>query len=435
MAPEVESAGADIAVAADGTRHAGWSGYDGETKDSIFYAVCTASDCDRGSAWSTVELPSVSATTVQVEVTPEGNPRLLIIGWAAEYANGSSYTYAECDADCLEPASWSLARLAVTSDDLFANMSKYDLAERTFALDDAGRPRFLYMDANYSAEPDHYGTFYMACDMDCTDSERWAETNLARQVGYNTEGFTRPVLALGKGGQAGVLAQVYAFDDTGEGIEAGLWYYACADDCTRKDNWRRTFVIDYGGGSYPSPSWDLEIASDGQPRLALFTGEGMDDAGLDHQLIYAWCIEDCTESEHWVGNPIGIGEGHGEGVDLELDNRDVPHIALITSSAELAYGACTGNCEVQSKGDWTVNFAELADTAAAGRPAALPYHCDAELWNGHRPQLELDGTTAVLAYDITVDARCLYKVIGEPEISSTFHEIWRGSRVVVADAP
>jgi hypothetical protein len=67
------------------------------------------------------------------------------------------------------------------------------------------------------------------------------------------------------------------------------------------------------------------------------------------------------------------------------------------------------------------------------RPTALPFTCDGELWNGVSPQIALTAEgRPVVAYDVSVQGRCLYHEDGTPETDVTyeFHEIWRGARVV-----
>ena len=51
------------------------------------------------------------------------------------------------------------------------------------------------------------------------------------------------------------------------------------------------------------------------------------------------------------------------------------------------------------------------------------------------PRLALAGDTPWFAYDLVVEARCLYKELGDPDPRPTaiFHEIWRGSRLATIE--
>jgi hypothetical protein len=231
-----------------------------------------------------------------------------------------------------------------------------------------------------------------------------------------------------------MLATIYPFDAEGNPLEYGLYYLACETMCIDKANWQRTRVIDPGSGSYPNPTWDLEVTDDGRPRVVLFAGDGMEQEDLDHELIYFWCDADCLSEANWHGHVAGWGAGNGESPDLELNTLGQPRIAHLTERDDLAFTSCEEKCESDA-GVWNSVFGEENQTAADARPTALPFHCDAEIWGGFMPQLALAGDTPWMAYDLTVEGRCLYKEIGDPNPIPTavFHEIWRGARLVTLD--
>ena len=432
FAPEEESSSASLAFHAERGLQAALVGFGEGNRDTLYYGLCAGGDCTQDAAWSRVALKLPQAVKAQLALTPEGAPRILGAGWSPEGGNGTDYYYAECDFDCLDEGNWRIGKVVSTADGIMSNISRNRLPERTFALDESGRPRFMVSDSNYLVEPDHYGGFYMACESDCTEATSWTETNLANQVGYNTESFNYPVLALGSNGSARVIAGVYAFDEEGNDLEDGLYYYECDGDCERRENWSRTRVISQGSGSYPNPTWSMDLTADGKPRVALFTGYGVDVEGLDSQLLYIYCDQDCTgaEGENWSGYPLGLGDKVGESPDIEIDSSGIPHIAFTTDGFELGYAMCTGDCENPDKASWDGDFAERSETAAADRPTALPFTCDGEVWNGMEPSLALIADKPMIAYGLSVEARCLYKEFGKPEITYEFHEIWRGSRVI-----
>ena len=91
---------------------------------------------------------------------------------------------------------------------------------------------------------------------------------------------------------------------------------------------------------------------------------------------------------------------------------------------------CDDNCESDT-GEWTADLVDATASFQDDRPTALPFHCDGEIWQGFMPRMTLRGDTPWFAYDVVVEARCLYKEIGDPDPRPTavFHEIWRGSRL------
>ena len=45
------------------------------------------------------------------------------------------------------------------------------------------------------------------------------------------------------------------------------------------------------------------------------------------------------------------------------------------------------------------------------------------------PRIAISSGASWFAYDLTVEARCLYQEFGDPLITYEFHELWRGSRL------
>lgn len=432
-APGQESSSISLAHGKDGRTHMAFTGYDGATKDQIFYGVCADRDCGANrDNWAVATIPFPSAIKLQLAVTPEGQPRLYVVARppSGETDHNRTYSYGECRTDCEKAASWTFTRIAESGDNLISDALTQRVPDRTFVLDGKGNPRFIYTDANYAIEPDHYGAFVMACDSQCTERANWTETDLAVHVGYNTETFSKTSLAVAENGAMGVVAGLYPFTADGNQLKQGLYYYGCETDCRDKANWRRTFIVQQGSGSIPSPTWHLAFTPDGKPRLALFAGDGTEVPGLAHQLLYAWCNAACDTEDGWSANAVNPGKGIGEGTYLALDQKGLPHIAMLTADGQAALARCTGGCETDAP-QWTSVLAEEIAVPQKERPQALPFHCDGEVWNGFLPSLALSEGAATIGYDIVVEARCLYKDFDEPVPSSTFHEIFRGSRVAV----
>jgi hypothetical protein len=432
--PAQESASAAVAADTSGGLHAAHTGYDGETGDFVYYASC-ASACENAGNWQSLELPFTDPQLIQIAVTADGRPRLLIA--SSTYQSGAStlLSYGECNAGCSEAANWTIVPVANKADGIFGNLNLYRVPQHTFAIDADGRPWLAYIDANYGAEPDHYGTFVTTCADTCTDPENWTEANVAVRIPdkYVTEYWDQVTLAVTPDGRPRVLGKVYALDDEGTEIEdgAGLYYYECDAGCDERANWRRTRIIDTGSGSYPNPGWDLEVLPDGRPRVAFFAGSDMLQPSLDHSLLYLWCDADCSRDANWYGHGL-TAKGDGESPALALTSTGKPRIAFLGQYGDLGFLSCDVDCESDT-GQWSLKLQESTGDAAADRPTALPYTCDAELWNGMLPRIALASDTPWFAYDLVVEARCLYQEFGRPEITYEFHELWRGSRLSWGD--
>jgi hypothetical protein len=157
----------------------------------------------------------------------------------------------------------------------------------------------------------------------------------------------------------------------------------------------------------------------------------MTQSSLDHTLIYMWCDSGCDRDANWYGHGLTAKED-GEAPDLALTSTGHPRIAFLGEYADLGYLACDIDCESDT-GKWDLKLQEATGDAASDRPTALPFTCDDELWNGSLPRLALANDSSWFAYDLVVQARCLYQEIGDPLITYEFHELWRGSRLSWGD--
>lgn len=148
LEPVLKHASADLALDANGGMHAAYAHFipNAEHPRAV-YTFCTAdpSGCADAAAWQSVALGD-RVREVQLELTAQGQPRLLIVS-DEEGRDGQEYYYAACDQNCGNFASWS-STLVVTSYNA-TSVTDADQPQRSFALDPAGRPAFLYNDRNY----------------------------------------------------------------------------------------------------------------------------------------------------------------------------------------------------------------------------------------------------------------------------------------------
>jgi hypothetical protein len=105
----------------------------------------------------------------------------------------------------------------------------------------------------------------MSCKANCSDPAQWVETDLARHVGYDTEVFDAPALAIDADGRPRLLARIYGWNEDGTDAPEGLYYLACDAGCRDVANWERVWVTGVGTGSYPSPTWSLALDPEGRP--------------------------------------------------------------------------------------------------------------------------------------------------------------------------
>ena len=431
----VKTASAATAIDRSGGYHAAHINYvPGVENPPASYEYC-ASSCANAANWQKVQL-SNQAHEVQLALTPDGHPRLLIVTNSAVYSGGKDYNYAECNSSCTSAASWTVTRTFSSNGTSIFDIGNDRVPQRSFALDPQGRPRFFYQDRNYGIEPDHYGGFYAFCDAGCTNAANWQQTEVGRFINYDAEFLYQPSLTFTSAGQPRLTARVFAINPDGSAAETGLYYYECDSSCDQIPSWKRVFLIPTGGGSYPYPTWDLELDSSNRPRIAIFTGDGLQPAEFNNTVLYLWCNAGCLDSNNWQLDNLAFGADDGEGVDLELTAAGLPRLAYIDHLGNLSYAWCNGGCEADAA-PWQHKIVETEAQVRAEFPQAIPLSCTTDLWNGLAPVLALDSAgNPRVAYDLTVDGNCLFD---DPTDNyppySKFMPIWRAARLVFFTQP
>ncbi len=423
--------GASLAIDAAGGTHLAYREIEPlEQQPALIYSYCAPNAaCTSNTAWSRLTIPG-TVDEVQLRLTPAGQPRVLV-GLRQKSGNFEQlYAYGECNANCQQETQWSFALVTSRLDSGIGGVTGAYLPVRSFALDPAGRPRFVLYDANYVVEPDHYGGFYFSCDTNCTNQGQWSEARFTRQrrlSEYNIkdEVINAPVLTFTSDGKPRILAQLFPLD--GEGT-AGLTYFACDAGCDDDANWERTFLVERGSGPYPA--WDLALDASNRPRVAYFRYDASDDT--EQKLFYLWCDTGCTSGDNWNGTDIGMPKGDGIGADLELDAQNRPRIAYLNSNA-LGYAFCNGDCS--GPGGWQRRILDTHAALEAAYPIPLPFTCDSGIWDSYAPSFRLDRAgNPRIAYDSSYKAGCLYSDPANPAKPPTreFREIRRSVRMVFA---
>lgn len=169
-----QTASADIAIDARGGMHAAYAGYIGYGSVSHgYYFFCGAqAACADPKNWTGIVFGATKEDYIvkaELELTAAGQPRLLLYN---DY-NGRVYSYAACDADCTNPARWTVTD--ITRVQSHVDTDTFDYSYHSFELDPQGRPRFIYEDHYGSI---HNGLYYVYSDADCSDNTNWYEENI-----------------------------------------------------------------------------------------------------------------------------------------------------------------------------------------------------------------------------------------------------------------
>jgi hypothetical protein len=425
-----ETASGSAQIDANGGMHSAFIHYTSAPDPSpAVYAVCTApgTGCDNPANWTMVTLAD-NTREVQLQLNPQGKPRMLIVTDGTVYPGGKDYVYAECNSTCTSASGWTLT-LVASSDGTAIFDTTDDLApQRSFTLDPQGNPAFVYFDRNYFIEPDHIGVYYTTCSGNCSNSANWQQTNIGRTLEFDYEVFEYAAIDFTTDGRPRILSYVYALNDDGSDADNGLYYYACESNCNLFESWGRTFLFDPGSGTYPLPTWDMEVDNNGAPHAVFFTGGGA-TSDIDYQLVYITCPTNCLGENSWSGTVLGLALDDGQGPDIELTADNQPRVAFMLDNDDLGYAWCDSNCATADT-NWQGVIVDTPAQQEADNPQALPPNCDQDLWQGKTPTLALDADgNPRIAHDVTVDARCEYEDPdnpGTPEIR--FERVWNGVR-------
>lgn len=269
------------------------------------YAYC-ANQCDQPSSWHQVGF-GANVRDVELELTPSGQPRLLVTSESAVFAGGKDYAYGACDANCTQAAGWTYTRVASVTTPFD---SDDDFAQHPFELDSVGAPRFVYFDENRAAG--HAGLFLASCDAQCDDASQWKELLLSKKNLRGEERAYHPSLAFSPDDRPRVIsAEFFAIGAT----EAALGYLACERYCDDSANWDRVVLAPRGTGTWASA--DLAVDLGGSPRIAFYQ-EAL-PGGRGDRLFWLACDGSCLQADSWTSVDLGLGSSAGQEPDIELD--------------------------------------------------------------------------------------------------------------------
>jgi hypothetical protein len=430
----LKTSDANVVVDANGGSHMAFYYYESTFDDhptSAVYAYCP-SQCEQGDRWQQVQLAE-AVNEVQLALDPAGKPRLLIRADSEVHIPGQDYIFAECNDTCTTVGGWTLTLIASTSNMTGFELQDDELPQRSFALDPAGRPRFVYVDNNGQTSPAHRGAYYAFCDSECTNRDQWQEVRVntvIEQPQYRDEGIYYPSLAFTADGKPRLAtADFSALDDSG-----GMAYIACDANCEDTANWHKVVLAPRGGGAEPSA--DIEVDAEGRPRIAFYQESLLDNQGK--RLFYFWCNDGCLEAANWHQHDLELTSFDGQEPDLELDSRGNPRIAYADwNSGGLGYAWCDQACDSDAA-QWEHKLIETRTDLQEAWDVPFPLdHCDAGFWNSLTPTLDLVGDKAHVAYDATYHARCYYDDNPNDNIPPDWHYglVMRSVRQLVFTQP
>jgi hypothetical protein len=374
--------GASTAVDDQGGIHvvyAIYSGTDEQGQKPATYAYCAASCADNAS-WTFTRLGE-AVQDARIALDANGRPRLLLFGpvddpdWPR-----MRYQYASCNSGCTNRASWTITTIVTPIEPTATreyNNNHY------FAMDRQGHPAFVYTDTDQNNHP---GTFYVSCQVNCTNASQWTETALT-----TSSLFDKVSLAFSPSGQPRL-----AFGFFDENIDLYLAYIQCDANCTDGANWSGTTLVQIHG----SAQYNLAVDSNGLPRMAVYSGSYAWDPFQDHQLYYLWCDSGCAAGSGWYFSNTGMPFNSGDGVDLALDGSNRPRMSFETAGQGLGYAWCDASCESDGA-VWQSQEVE-SQASLADNYEVLPIHrCTVSTWfDGQRSSLALDAAgNPRIAYD------------------------------------
>lgn len=358
-----------------GNLHAVYPAYAG---GDAYYAFCP-DGCRDANAMEVMLIPTDgTVNNAMLAVTRSGAPRVLL-------QTALQLVWAQCDDDCGDARSWQ-------SSVILDHAGKREVSGNALALDANDRPRFVmhtYI-ALLGIGQDAPQTFYAQCDADCGDQASWRYDAIQDQIWQASQ------LRFDAAGRAH-LATVAVTLNGGAPPARQAAYLACDDGCTSAADWNGIVLMNaYENYAQEiNPAIALALSKDGGPRVAVL---GKSATG-GKNLAYFECDEDCHE-DHWRLALISENDGLGSGVDIQVDARDQPRVAL-TLGHNIGIYHCEGDACAGNDASWNLSKVEFA-TDLAKDPIILWPNCTSDAWSLHDPSLVLGaGGSALVGYEAT----------------------------------
>jgi hypothetical protein len=377
------------------------------------YSYCPgpAAACSDPTQWSAPLLIDERVNEVQVAVTSDGKPRLLVRRSGARF---NEYDYFACDSACTEPENWSGV---IVAEDAGGDLNGFALGNHYFALDANDRPRFVYGNGWGNGRPN--GIYYAWCDAaDCAQPDSWQLTRAYVGPDNVTTSGEAASLAF-DGDKPRMVINRYT-----SGLPTGVLYLSCDGQCDATDGWQATELPPPGARAWTS--WDLALDSAGRPRLALYEPGGIDIA-VGGALYYGWCdADDCAQSDAWQFRQVAAGEGRN--ADLIIDGQGRTHMVYDAGQrGVVGHRWCDTGCT--DAGSWQRRILETNEQLMAEFAPASPLSCSQQevAWLDALPSASVAPSgELVVAYDAKFVARCFFVDPTDPtkRVYSEVKRVW-----------
>lgn len=350
----------------DGGIHAVYPNYAG---GGAFYAYCPA-DCAGEGAMKIVHFETDGTVgNAMLALDGEGRPQVLLSSYQKVY-------YAHPTGDFTDPASWS-------NDVVLEHGGEREVTGEAFALDPAGRPRFLmhvykaYLGVGQKAP----ATYYVQCDANCAKPASWKQSKIQDEMWRGSS------LRIDDSGVAHVATvTTLGRTESSSGTET-VAYARCDAGCTTEDDWKGIAFLPAYESSLEAvnvrPAVSLALTKAGAPRVAFL---GLRDE--KKSIGYFECDANCDQ-DNWRGSIISDHEKLGPGLDLALDANDHPRLAY-TLDYNIALAFCDdADCTVETAG-WDLSKVEYGGEMKPDE-IFLYDNCNVGAWFLHDPSLALDA--------------------------------------------
>lgn len=358
--------------------HAVYPAYAG---GDAYYAYCPADCAGEGQVKVVHLVTEGSVANAMLALDAAGSPHVLLAAAQAVY-------YAHPSGDPTAQASWRTAKV-------LEHGGAREVTGEAFALDPAGRPRFLmhttvaYLGVGQKAPETHW----VACDAGCDDASGWTSTRIS------TEMWQSASLRFDKDGRAKVAAVVRTgMSDSSSGKDTGA-YLECAGDCAEEASWKGIgFGLAYSSSLEAvtmKPAISLALTKAGRPRV-LFMGRE-EETSNKRFILYLECDADCASdaSENWKAMKVTDDDRIGAGIDLALDGADHPRF-VYTASYNIGLAYCDSASCAGPEAKWDVTKVEAGSDMPPDQIILWP-NCTVGAWFLHSPSIALtaDGRPRV----------------------------------------
>jgi hypothetical protein len=384
-----------------------------------YYLYCPAGalGCADPSKWSTLVQMDSSVNEVQIVVTPDGRPRLLVRRSGERYTY--DYDYWACEQQCTNAENWAGLRV---NDAQGVELNNADLPQHSFALDSQGRPRYVYPNGWGNGRPS--GIYYNFCDAaDCTEPGSWQSLVISEPNPNKTVSSDYASLVF-DGVRPRVLTRLNL-----SGLPVSLNYYWCDQFCDEQGGWGTAAISHPEGKMWAN--WDLALDAAGQPHIALYEPAAI-DITVGGKLFYAWCDSGCDEGDDF--HPTQVASGEGRNVDIAIDPQGRVHMVYDAGQrGTIGEVWCDAGCA--NPGAWQRRILETNDRLMQEFAPPSPLTCDQQLrmWLDAVPTVSFDAQgRMVVAYDVKNVARCYYSDPTDPgNGGSRVERVWWAIRWTV----